>query len=151
MLGAAIKGDGEARGKASFIIHGAPKDKKHNMMPCRAFKETTRMVRRQKIRFRAGWLGPLLNIHRKGRAEQGRAGQGREDSLGSGCLNNFGGPLRRVGPNGLKPGPGVFKAEKCSFLGAQARQRGRGDKALDWLVCISKVCSCLSTSLSLKK
>ena len=47
------------------------------MMPCRAFKETTRMVRRQKIRCRVGWLGSLLNIHRKGKAAQGKAVQGR--------------------------------------------------------------------------
>ena len=44
-----------------------------------------------------------------------------------------------MGPSCLEPGPGVFKAEKCSFLGARARQENRGGKALDWLVCISKV------------
>lgn len=44
-----------------------------------------------------------------------------------------------MGPSCLEPGPGVFKAEKCSFLDARARQGNRGGKALDWLVCISKV------------
>lgn len=44
-----------------------------------------------------------------------------------------------MGPSCLEPGPGVLKAEKCSFLGARARQGSRGGKALDWLVCISEV------------
>lgn len=50
------------------------------------------MVREAKDKMKGrGWLGSLLDIHRKGKAAQGqgRAGRDREDRLRSGCLNNF--------------------------------------------------------------